>query len=626
MRERPQSVGTVQRQVTARPVAGLQAPQQQVLIDPNASSFAKGLADFADVSAGVVKQVQAENLDAQAAVADIGLDGYNRAMKGALDSDPELYDRPDELAKLDQQMREQYFSGITDERIKTRISSRVDNWLASSGQTYQYEKAEKQRFELGARTMQLGIEKLEAGVQSGAISDDDAAAQVKALYQTLRTSPSFRMSEERSQKLVMALQDMYAKDGTRRVLLAKAFKDDESMGVEARMSLEADLAEAMQKTEAEKQQAKFALYQSWEPLIESGKFTWEHGEKAVAAGMATAEEVRAGLRRQQSRLEKRIKEAQEGMALTGDPRLMDAKTFSQWEAKFRAEAPKEHYYSVMKQVGGVNPALKAQAQRAMTTTGSLVESEDQIPSAFTQFMDGDAAYLHGAGLLSQHIPPEALEDTSVYLYMTQNLGKSKVEAYNLLVNSAASKYSDLDRKTLAELANEVRSELDIDPDRASNVVNSTASLAMKYVKATGMDPKEAKKHAIAMTKAAYIETDFGPLARARYGSYTSDDGIKQRLNHTADETLKSLKAEGYDVKRDDLSVLMLDDGRFGFMQKGGVNFVGGKTFRLMTSNEPTLPTGEQTVEGSRQEKIINDQLRPKRTRRQSRHGTGRDTD
>lgn len=614
MRQAPQDLGVMQRQVTARPVATLQAQQQNINIDPNSNAFAKGLMDFADASMGAVKKQVDEDLEAQAAVADIGLDGYNKAMGAALDSQPELFEDQEALGKLDQEMRERYFNGVSDERILSRANMRIDGFLQTAGQTYQYAKAEKQRFDLGSRTLQLSVEKLEEQVKLGAITEEQATGELKSIVGYLRKAPAFRISQENTEKLVQGLQDAFSKDGSRRMLLAKAFGDDPEISVDTQLALRADYAEGMKATEAEKQTAKFELYKSWEPLIERGKFTWAEGEKAVKAGLVSADDVRSGLRRQKTLIEKRIAAAQKDtQLLTADPRTLDGPNFTKWEALLRKEKPKDEYYAIMRQTGGVNPVVKAQAQRAFSTSSRPVESEDQIPAAFKTFMEGDASYLYGAGMLSQHIPPEQLEDTATYLYLTQTLGKEPVEAYNLTVEAASAKYSDIDKLRQSKLKSEVRSKLDIDGNAANTIVDSTVSVAMKLSK-IGLDPDESVTTALKWTKDAYTVTDYGAIPKARYGTYTSEEGLKKRLDFTAQELVKELKADGHEADTSDLQVNLLDDGRFFYVRKGGYVPIGSKAFRLMTDNNPELPDGTQTVEGARQDEIINEQLKPKPSR------------
>lgn len=614
-------LGIVQRQVTARPTQALQGQRVDANIMPGADSFAKGLAQFADTGTAVVRQQHQDNQDAQAAVADIGLDGYNKSMKARLEAEPDLFDRPDDLAKFDQELRDSYFKDVTDDRIREKVTMRVDGLLQSTGTAWKYEKEAKQRFDLGSRTMQLNVEKLEAQYAAGDITEEQATSQIKTLFTSLRESPSFRLSKETSEKLVQNLQEAYAKDGTRRLLLAKAFKDDENISTETRLTLHLDQVEAEKLTTQEKETKKFELLKSWEPLIQSGKFTWAMGEKAVKAGLVTAGDIRSSMRYQQTEMERKIKEAQKAAAIaTGNPLQMDAKTFKKWEEQARATLPKDRYYSLMHQTGGANPVVVAQADRAFSTASSLVETEAQIPEAFRQFTQGDAAYLYGAGLLSQHLPPERLEDTATYMFMTQTLGKSPVDAYNLMVKGGFEKYSDVDRMRLANLKSSLRSSpgffggggLGLDKDAPNNIIDATASLSMKLAKA-GMDPDAATKTAKEMVKTAYVSTDYGPLPKARFGMYTSEEGLKKRLDYTAEETVKRLNADGNDIKKGDLQVMLLDNGRFTFTQRGGVTPVSMTAYRLMTDNAPETPDGTQTVEGARQDKVINDTIKSKPT-------------
>lgn len=612
-RQGPQNLDVVQRQVTARPVGDIRAPQREVRVDARADTFTNGLVTFVDAIGGAVRQYSNDQKDAQAAMADIGLDGYNKAMGAALDSEPELFDDQERLQTLDQEMRSKYLGNVEDEDILQRANMRIDNYLSAAGQTYQYQKAEKARFELGARTLQLSVEKLEEQVASG--SDRGQAIEaLKGVYQHLRTSPSFRISKENTEKLVQGLQETFAKDGSKRVLLADAFMDDPDLSIETRMALQLDRVQGLKETEAEKQAKKFQLYQAWEPLIDKGKFTWDTAKPYVEAGIISAGDVRAGMRRQADLIEKRRKEAEKDLHLmTANPTTLTAKDFTKWEALARKSMPKDQYYAVMRQTGGANPVVVAQAQRAASTLSKPVETEDQIPAAFNQLVDGDAGYLYGAGMLGQHIPPEQLEDLGAYFYLTQSLGKSKVEAYNLMVEGASAKYLDVDKLRQAKLKDKVRSSLDIDGKAPQEIVGNTVNIAMKLSK-VGMDPDEAVKTAISWTKDAYTVTPYGAIPKARYGSYTSEDAMKKRLDYTAKQLADEQTKAGNELDPDDLQVNLLDDGRYFFVQKGGFTPIGSTSFRLMTDNAPELPDGTPTVEGKRQDQVINDTINNARPR------------
>ncbi len=341
MRQAPQSLGQVQRQVSARPVQQLQAYQQQVTFDPNSDRLAKGLMQFVDVTAGIAKQVRDEELDAQAATADIGLDGYQRAMKGAIDADPELFDRPDELSKLDQEMRQKYLGSVTDDRILGRANQRLDNWLSAETTSYQYAKADKQRLELGSKTLQLTVSKIEEQVAKGA-DRQQAITAIKGMVKHLQDSPSFRFSKERTEDVIKELQELGLADGSRSVLLAEAFMDDEDVSIDTRAWLKAKHAKAMELTTVEKEQLQVEVLRDWDSRIQSGRLTWEYGSKAVASGMVTAEQLNSAMNKQRKHLEKLAKEAEERAALiNGDLSYLTTAQTNKLIKGFRQEAEQQ---------------------------------------------------------------------------------------------------------------------------------------------------------------------------------------------------------------------------------------------------------------------------------------------
>lgn len=623
MRQAPQSIGQVQRQVTARPVQQLQAYQQQVTFDPNSDRLAKGLMQFVDVTAGIAKQVRDEELDAQAATADIGLDGYQRAMKGAIDADPELFDRPDELSKLDQEMRQKYLGSVTDERILSRANQRIDNWLSAETVSYGYAKADKQRLELGSKTLQLTVSKIEEQVAKGA-DRQQAITAIKGMVKHLQDSPSFRFSKERTEDVIKELQELGLADGSRSVLLAEAFMDDEDVSVDTRVWLKAKHAKAMELTTVEKEQLQVEVLRDWDSRIQSGRLTWEYGSKAVASGLATAEQLNSAMSKQRTRMEKLAKEAEERAALiNGDFAYLTSAQTNKLIKGFRQEAEQTgqmgRFYDFLRSRGLSDPVTTRKAEMAFAGVTAPVDNVSQIPPAFRSFMNGEGAYLFGRGELGQHLPPEKLVDAYDYLYMTQHLGMNEAEAYNLLVASPHAKYTDIPKSMMLRMKDSIREDLGVSGDQNTDAVDMAMSVAMRIAKHGQLDPEDAFDYARKLVKDAYVQTDYGPLPKARFLSYTNEEGLNKRLEWAAKQTAKEL-----DIDSDDLQVMHLPDGRFTFTTKGGYVPVYSKSFSLMTSNQLEAD-GQMTVEGERQESIIDEQQRLaakrlKRDRRAARHG------
>jgi len=623
MREAPQSLGQVQRQVAARPVQQLQAYQQQVTFDPNSDRLAKGLMQFVDVTAGIAKQVRDDELDAQAATADIGLDGYQRAMKGAIDADPELFDRPDELSKLDQEMRQKYLGSVTDDRILGRANQRIDNWLSAETATYQYAKADKQRLELGSKSLQLTVSKIEEQVAKGA-DRTQAIEAIRGMVKHLQESPSFRFSKERTEDVIKELQELGLADGSRSVLLAEAYMDDEEVSLDTRAWLKAKHAKAMELTTVEKEQLQLEVLRDWDARIQSGRLTWEYGSKAVAAGRVTAEQLNSAMSKQRKHLEKLAKEAEERAALaSGDFAFMTTSQVNKHLRSFRADAERKgelgRYFDVLRARGLSDPVTTRKAEMAFAGVTAPVDDVSQIPPAFRSFMNGEGAYLFGRGELGQHLPPEKLVDAYDYLYMTQHLGMNEAEAYNLLVASPHAKYTDIPKSMMLKMKDSIREDLGLSGNQTTDAVDMAMSVAMRIAKHGQMDPEDAFDYARKLVKDAYVTTEYGPLPKARFLSYTNEQGLNERLEWAAQKTAKEL---GLDT--DDLQVMHLPDGRFTFTAKGGYVPVYSKSFSLMTSNQLEAD-GQMTVEGERQESIIDEQQRLaakrlKRDRRAARHG------
>lgn len=611
MRQAPQEMGRVQRQVTARPTAGLQAPQQQILIDPNSNRFADALVDFANTAGKAYKQHVDTQRDAQAVAADVALDGYNQAMNDVLRTRPDIFDRPEEFEKIDREMRDKYFKDISDEEILGKVTSRLDTWVDTKRTSYTYAKQEKQRLDLSTTYFMNSVKKVEELHKAGQLDEEQASNELRTLMTTLGESPSFQLSQEQRESLITSLQDAFSKDGSHRVLLARTFMNDESLSPEVRMSLEADLAEGLAMTAAEKTEAQFKLYQQLEPQIERGQLRWAALEPYVQQGIISADDARSMMRRQQSKLEARIKEAQERNAAFSKPAYMlTGPEFKKVEEELRnryyyaGPEGRQIYYTAMRQYGGTNPVLKAQAERAFSLTSTTVQSNEEIPQGFQVFMN-EARDVWSMGLLSQHIPPEKLADTHAFLYMTQRLGTEPYEAYNLLVQQPSAKYSDIDRNNLRDLEEAIRKEIGLQEGMVSEVPSTAANIGMKMRKALGLSQNETLEELKKMFKGSHIETSYGPVPLAYVN--VGEEVLKQRLDIAAKEVAAEMGTDP-----DDLVVHLSPTGQFNFTLKGGdaISAISAKPFDFILSNDETLPDGTQTAEGRRKEALIDDITKP----------------
>lgn len=609
-RQAPGQIGQIQRQVTAAPTATLQAFQQQAYIDPSADDFAKGLAQFADTVSGVVRQQRDEALDAQAAVADIGMDGYNRAMSGALKARPELFDSPEELTKLDQEMRGTYFKDVTDEKILGRINGRLDTWLQSEGQTYQFAKEEKKRFDLGFSTLKLSIEKLEEGKRNGAVSEEQALEAVKGVVNHLRSSPTFQLSQGSTEELVKGLQEVYAKDGSHRVLLAKAFMDDESISPEVRLALQADYAEGMAMTKLEREQQQFEVLQGLTGMVQKGQLTSAKVQPYVASGLLTAEAGMGLLNQQRTLLEKRAKEAQERSALMEGnlDRMTGAQRRKHLFALKDSLSP-EAYNNFLRNTGLVDPEYENRAKRALNLANGFVETPEQIPQAFQESQEL-FQNLRSQGMLEQQIGPENALKVHLYQALKEG-GKSDVEAYNASQSANPyAKMSDIDRQTMASFKTNIRDALGQE-GMASYETDLAAYYALHLSK-TGLEADEATERAKDFIDKAYQVTPYGPVSKAILGGAgVSPEALERNLDYA----VKKLAETDDSIDPDDLQVTLFPDGKFIFRRRYSDVPIQVR-FDLMTSPESAVG-GQQTVTGARQQDVINGILedRPSTTTR-----------
>lgn len=601
MRQEPGTLGVVQRQVTARPVQTLQGFQTQARIDPNSNRFADGLEAFLGNTAKVAQQHRAEQQDAEAAIADIGMDGYNTAMQGALKANPDLFDRPDELAKLDSEMRTQYLGQLTDTEIKDKVKLRLDTWLGAQGQTYQFAKADKQRTELGTRTLQLSVQKLEEARKAGSITEEQAVDGIKSVTKHLRTSPTFQFGQDKTEELIKGLQDVYAKDGTHRVLLAKAFMDDPDVTPELQLALQADHAEGLAMTKLEKEQKQFEILSGFEPLVQAGRLTEKQVREQVDGGLLTAEAGMGLLSRQRTLLEQRIKDAQaQQNAASGNWDAMTPKERRKVLDKYRTELNPTQYKNWLRNNSITDPVLQSQAERAFNTPAGPVTTPDEIPAAWRDFQQ-EAKELRSMGMLEQQIGPEKALKAHLAAALQEG-GKTELEAYNasLTLNPYA-KMSDVDRMTMNSFKTSLRSDLG-QGDYESPETDLGAYYALHLSK-TGLAAAEATERAAEFITNAYHITPAGPVPKAVLGNYIAPANFDKNVEFAVAKVVEQEAAQGYEVDPDDVRLTMLPDGSSLFRVKGSDRPIV-IPFNLMTANTPDVQ-GQQTVTGARQEAEIN---------------------
>lgn len=613
MRQQTPEFGQVQRQVTARPVAQLRAPQQDTLIDPRAGDFAKGLAMFTDVATGAVQQHQQAAKDAQAATADIGLSNYKQAMSALLESNPGLYENPDELSKKQTELFDAYFGDVTDEDIRSKVTQRTDAWMQANQHTYQFQKEDKQRLELGLKSAALSIEALEAQKKAGA-DPEQLKAYTKSVFKHFQSSPSFGFSQERTEEVIKTLQDSLA--GDRALILAETFMDDPDISTETQLWLKAKHAEAMELTTLEKERIKYDLYTSWEDKIQKGALKRAELDEAVQAGHITAKDAITWERRQVSELKARAEAAQEtsnvarafmqkdGMTLLySNPKAVRKVVGDMHRAAVTGQFPGglSGFYSNVIETGVGAEYAKAgweNVKRAMTAPR---EPGEPLPETVQQWMQTEGAALYNNNLHGALLTPQDAGDLGFFMYATQVLQKTPEEASLLINPPPEAKLLDVRKFNNAPFEEKVRKGLGVGSDDANLLVAPALDYAIRLRK-TGASEEAALEGALDTFKNAYVKTDYGTLPRAQILSYGADR-VVERVNFVGNNLSKELGVDKSLIKSS-----FLPDGRLMFHAPDGIQRYQSVTMDELVKEETTNPDGTTTIAGQRVDAIRREQL------------------
>lgn len=623
MRQSTPEFGQVQRNVTARPVAAMRAPQQDVLFNPNADSFAKGLAMFTDTVIGVgQKQAQAAR-DAQAATADIGLSNYKQAMSAMLESNPNLYDDPEELEKKQAELFDAYFGDVTDEQIRSQVIQRTDAWMQANKHTYQFQKEDKQRYELGLKSMALSVDALEAQKKAGA-SSDQLKAYLKNVVNHFKTSPSFGFSQERTEEAIKTLQESLVSE--RAVLLAETFMDDPDISTETQLWLKAKHAKAMEETTLEKEQRKYQLYTTWEDKIQRGALKRADLDEAVQAGYITAKDAISWERRQKDQLKEASEKAQRMTAVTQAWLRGDGMTLAYADpSDVRKVSSEMHRRAALGELPG---GLAGFYSRAMTTgVGTDIakqgwenvkralqaprEPGEPLPEFARQWLANDGAALYNNNIHGAILNPQDAGDLAFFMHATQVLQKTPEEAAMLMAPSPDAKYLDIPKSYLPRFEQKIRSGLGLEREDANTLVGSAVDLAMR-IRKSGVDEDKAMDEAVKTYKDSYVKTKFGVIPRAQILQY-GQERVVERVNFKGEQLAKEWGTSSKLVKAS-----FLPDGNLYFHGPDGIARSVAVPMESLLSNELTNPDGTPTIAGERaqsirEKQIFNDEHRPKGT-------------
>jgi hypothetical protein len=601
MRQAPQQLSKVQRQVTASPVASLQAPQQQTLIDPASSAFADGLTAFADTATGVIKKHQSDKKDIQAATADVGLQGYNTAMSGLIKARPDIYDHPEDLEKADAELRQQYFGGVTDADLLSKLNTRADTSLQADGQSYTFAKNEQARGELGTRTLQTTVDKWEALVKGGQATPEEAQVGIREVTDYLQNSSEFQFSEDRLEGAIDFLQEAYAGDGSRRILLANTFENDERISPEMKLKLQGYKAEAMAMTIVEKEMAQSQLYEKWDKLAQSNSLTRRETSTAVTSGLVTAEQEQSWLDKQRKAAEKRLKDAQSANKLLTTPldRLSGTEK-GDLVLLWKDSLPRPQYLSRLRDSGLPDPEFQSQAKRALNRPSGTVVSVEEVPKAFRENIRSVEEH-RANGTLEQQVGPEDSFKFQLYFAAIDG-GDTELEAYNMSVNSnPASKMSTVDRIAMSTAKTNFRKSLKLEDWQESPEADMAAALALEYVK-RGVTQEHALEQAEAFLDRAYTKTQYGPIPTAVYSKYMTPEQLDSRLEAVVEELSQGEDSSWVPFSSSDYSVSLRTNGNFVFYKKGTTDFI--QVPMEVVAGQSSEVNGEQTVKGLTQDKII----------------------
>lgn len=579
MRDDPTQLAKVERKITARPTAGLQAYQQQAYVDPNSDRLVRGLASFVDTVGGIQRHQQQQAMDSQAVTADLGLRSYQQAWKAAVETDPAILDDEEKRRQWDEDARSRYFADVTHEEVKGRAFQRLDALVNTDLDTHKTVKAAKYRADQATQHIVATL----GQIATTPATDEQRVAAIREEIEFFQTSPSYSLTAPQVEQTIRGLVDSV--DRNQAAVLSKAYMDDPKLSAETQLFLKAKYAEATATSKIEHEQFRSGYFQETEQLIERGQLTWDNTNKAVEKGIISASEERAMHRRQKERLEAQVSEKTTIADVFQAWQLKDIETLEGYMQanpgtyKKAVAALREmhlergmmpQFFDVLGMFGEPDKHTEGLFDRAMNSRRGPVTSVEEIPQAWRYFFNEYGKELYNSESAFGILTPQKARELSVAQAAMQYLGMSELDVYNLQQTNGFSHMVDINNRKNQEFQEQVRqwasgwfaetmgnSTSKVGDVNPNDIVGAMSAFAMLRVQSGQLTEEAAFDWVKKQYQKNVVATPFGPVPRSMFGHYATDQTFVKRLTYAADQIL----ADQPQYERDDLSIRVVPDGR-----------------------------------------------------------------
>ncbi|MGI0120241.1 hypothetical protein [Zooshikella sp. RANM57] len=576
-------------------------------IDPQSNSLLQGISALANVGASVNREQKQASFESEALAARENLRGFKRELGAYLEntSDKGLGDPSSYQEDIDE-LRQKYFSSLSNEKIKAQVNTEVDVHLKSQFGALQEYAAGQQREKLGKSTLLSALEDTQQLLANEEMDRAQAVSKLQATAKYLMESEAIAMSPEAVGKYLVELQEMAGEDND--TLIAEAFANSEFVPVPMRADLKQlkDRAEALKP--AQRELMRLDLQPTIESLSEKNKLTRGWFKPYVKKGLFSANEVSHYLNKQKQ-VQQDIAKQYSYLKIFGQKDLKYYSGKEQQEIikynharllkELGAEKGQRQFNVLLRENGVVYKAYGNVLKAGLTTVGTHANTEDELPR---NFQEGYALYqdLKGLGMSHAHLSDEdALAYSAIESHM-ELFGSTLTEAYNTYAqfkNNPHATQVRLNAFDRTNLSDSIRRKLG-DAKNYQDVIPRYAKRVQDLM-AIGIPQDKAKEKVLERAENTYAVIN-GSLFNKRHFGPTFD---KEKVEKNVNVLLNYIKANYADVDEDaDLSLMPLDGGLYVVVDELGVPYSDkhGKQYKF--THHELMGEGKNTASA-----LINDE-------------------
>lgn len=628
MRNDPTQIAKVERKITARPTAGLQAYQQQAYVDPNSDRLVRGLASFVDTVGGIQRHQQQQAMDSQAVTADLGLRSYQQAWKTAVETDPAILDDEEKRRQWDEDAKNRYFADVTHEDVRGQAFQRLDALVKTDLDTHKTVKAAQYRADQATQHIVATL----GQIATTPATDEQRVAAIREEIEFFQTSPSYSLTAPQVEQTIRGLVDSV--DRNQAAVLSKAYMDDPKLSAETQLFLKAKYAEATATSKIEHEQFRSGYFQETEQLIERGQLTWDNTNKAVEKGIISASEERAMHRRQKERLEAQVSQKTTqadvfSAIVTGDIeriqqlQLSDPgvykKTWAAIRDQYQQTGQMGSYFQLASMYGEPDKHTEGLFDRAKNSGRGPVTSVEEIPQTWRYFFNEYGKELYHSDRAFGMLSPQKARELTLAQGAMNLLGMSEVDTYNLMQTAGFSHMVDVNNRKNQEFQERARqwssgwfsekfgsntSRIDNNPN---DIIGALSAIALQRVQSGQINEDKAFEWVQKQYQENVVATPYGPVPRSMFGHHTTDQDFVKRLKFAGEQ----LATEYPELAASDLSTRVLPDGR--------ILFYGPDTVTPVKAVHITdLQAADGPIERDRKTNELQQQIGRDRTRTRNR--------